>query len=299
MLLIIIVSLLAAVGIAFSAFLVRAASMAGQLKLWLEPAIFATVTNFFDTLGIGSFAPTLAWMRFRHMVPDQRIPMTMLAGYTPPVFVQSIIFLILLGVSVDLTLLLTSAVAIIAGAVIGAPIAARSPVRTVQLIVAGALLLAAIFYSLSNLGLMPVGGEAAELPVPLMIVAVAASFIFGVLLNFGVGNYAPTLAMLSLMGMNPRLAFPIMAFGAALAGAAASSRLVKLANLDLRIVLSLAIGSIPGVLVAAFIVKEMPLTMLRWLVVVVVTYAAISLLITALRKPPPAVDELLERALVD
>jgi len=299
MLLIIIVTLLAAVGVAFTLFLVRAAAVAGQLKLRAEPTIFAAFANFLDTLGIGSFAPTLAWMRLRRLVPDRWIPMTMLAGYTPPVFVQSIIFLVLLGVSVDLVLLLTSAVAIIAGAVIGAPIAARSPVRTVQPIVAAALLTAALFYSLSNLGLMPVGGAAAGLPVPLMTIAVAASFVFGVLLNFGVGNYAPTLAMLSLMGMNPRLAFPIMAFGAALAGAAASSRLVKLADLDLRIVLSLAVGSIPGVLVAAFIVKEMPLTMLRWLVVVVVTYAAISLLITALRKPPPALDELLEQALVD
>jgi uncharacterized membrane protein YfcA len=299
MLLIIIVSLLAAVGIAFTLFLVRAATMAGQLKLRVEPTIVGTVANFFDTLGIGSFAPTLAWMRFRRMVPDQRIPMTMLAGYTPPVFIQSIIFLILLGVSVDLLLLLASAVAITAGAVIGAPIAARSPVRTVQLIVAGALLMAALFYSLSNLGLMPVGGDAAGLPLPLTIVAVVASFVFGVLLNFGVGNYAPTLALLSLFGMNPRLAFPIMAFGAALAGAAASSRLVKLADLDLRIVLSLAAGSVPGVLVAAFIVKEMPLTMLRWLVVVVVTYAAISLLLTAFRKPAPRPEELLEQALVD
>jgi uncharacterized membrane protein YfcA len=299
MLLIIIVSVLAAVGIAFAAFLVRAASVAGQLKLRVEPTIVGTFANFFDTLGIGSFAPTLAWMRFRRMVPDQRIPMTMLAGYTPPVFIQSIIFLILLGISVDLVLLLASAVAITAGAVIGAPIAARSPVRTVQLIVAGALLMAALFYSLSNLGLMPVGGNATGLPMPLTIIAVAASFIFGVLLNFGVGNYAPTLAMLSLMGMNPRLAFPIMAFGAALAGAAASSRLVKLADLDLRIVISLAVGSVPGVLVAAFIVKEMPLTMLRWLVVVVVTYAAISLLFTASRKPAPRPEELLEQALVD
>jgi uncharacterized membrane protein YfcA len=299
MLLIILVALLAAVGIAFTMFLVRAAMAAGQVKLRVEPTVVGTVANFFDTLGIGSFAPTLAWMRFRRMVPDQRIPMTMLAGYTPPVFVQSIIFLALLGVSVDIVLLLASAVAITAGAIIGAPIAARSPVRTVQLVVAAALLMAALFYSLSNLGLMPVGGDAAALPVPLMIVAIAASFIFGVLLNFGVGNYAPTLAMLSLFGMNPRLAFPIMAFGAALAGAAASSRLVKLADLDLRIVLSLAVGSIPGVLIAAFIVKEMPLTMLRWLVVVVVIYAAVSLLFTALRKPPPTQEELLEKALVD
>jgi len=299
MLLVVLVSLLAAVGIAFSLFLIRAAIQAGQLKLRTEPTIFGVVANFFDTLGIGSFAPTLAWMRFRRLVPDRRIPMTMLAGYTPPVFVQSIIFLILLGVGVDPVLLVGSAVAICAGAVVGAPIAVKSPVRTVQLIVAGSLLMAALFYSLSNLGLMPVGGEASGLPMSLMVIAIMASFVFGVLLNFGVGNYAPTLAMLSLMGMDPRLAFPIMASGAAIAGAAASSRLVRLADLDLRIVISLAVGSIPGVLVAAFIVKQMPLTMLRWLVVVVVVYAAITLLFAAFSKPVPTSEERLERALVD
>jgi uncharacterized membrane protein YfcA len=299
MLLIVIVSLLTVVGIAFTAFLVRAASNAGQLKLRIEPTIMGTITNFFDTLGIGSFAPTLAYFRFRGMVPDKRIPMTMLAGYTPPVFLQSVILFIAFKGSIDPVLLVGSAVAITIGAVVGAPIAVRSHVRTVQLIVAAALLMAAFFYSLSNLELMPAGGDAASLPVPLTIVTIGASFVFGVLLNFGVGNYAPTLAMLSLMGMNPRLAFPIMATGAALAGAAASSRLVKLADLDLRIVLSLAVGSIPGVLFAAFVLKEMELELLRWLVVVVVTYAAISLLITALRKPPPALDELLEQALVD
>ena len=103
-----------------------------------------------------------------------------------------------------------------------------------------------------------------------MIVAIAANFVFGVLLNFGVGNYAPTLVMLSLMGMDPRLCFPIMAGGAALTGAGASIRHIKIGQIDLRIVMGLAIGGIPAVLVAAFLVKSMPLELLRWLVIVVV-----------------------------
>ena len=299
MLLIIIVLLLTAVGIAFVGFLVRAASRSGQLGLRGEPLLVSPVINFFDTLGIGSFAPTMAWMRFRKLVPDHRIPMTMLTGYTPSTFVQSIIFLILLGVGVDPLLLLGSVIAVAAGAYFGVPLAVGSSVRTVQLLVAAALLLAAVFYSLSNLGLMPAGGNASSLPPAETLLVIAASFVFGVLLNFGIGNYAPTLALLSLMGMDPRLVFPIMATGSTLAGAAAATRLVKLAELDLRIVLSLAVGSIPGVLVAAFLVKEMDLVLLRWLVVVVVTYAAITLLHTALKRPPATPDERLEEALVD
>ena len=127
---------------------------------------------------------------------------------------------------------------------------------------------------MTNLHLMPGGGTATSLPLTLMIIAIVANFVFGVLLNFGVGNYAPTLVMLSLMGMDPRLCFPIMAGGAALTGAGASIRHIKIGQIDLRIVIGLAIGGIPAVLVAAFLVKSMPLEMLRWLVIVVVVYAA-------------------------
>src|SRR4029453_13212797 len=158
MLLIIIVVALVIVGIAFVTYLVRAAIKANQLRLRLEPLLVSPVINFFDTLGIGSFAPTMAWMRFRRLVPDHRIPMTMLTGYTPSTFVQSLILLVLLGVGVDPVLLIGSVVAISLGAVVGVPLAVGSSVRTVQLVVAAALLLAATFYSLSNLGLMPVGG---------------------------------------------------------------------------------------------------------------------------------------------
>ena len=127
---------------------------------------------------------------------------------------------------------------------------------------------------MSNLGWFPAGGSAAGLPLGLTLVAIAASFGFGILANFGVGNYAPTMAMLSLMGMDPHLCFPIMAAGACLMGAGASVRHIAIGEIDLRIVLALAIGGIPAVLVAAFIVKEMPIDILRWLVFVVVVYAS-------------------------
>ena len=155
----------------------------------------------------------------------------------------------------------------------------------IQAIVGVSLLIAAMVFSLSNLVLMPAGGTANGLPLELSIAAVVANFIFGILLSFGVGNYAPSLAMFSLMGMDPRLAFPIMAAGAGFSGVAAGFQCVRKVKLDWRIVLGLTIGAIPSVLVAALIVKQMDLVLLRWLVVVVVTYAGIVLLMTAARKP--------------
>lgn len=272
----------------------RAAAKAGQLVPKAEAVALGAVTNFFDTLGIGSFAPTIAWFRFRKMVPDKLMPLTMFIGYTIPAILQGVIFLILLGVRVDPILLVGCVIAMVAGGYMGVPIAARAPVRLIQAVVGVALLIAALFYCLANLGMMPAGGTASTLPPLLAIVAIAANFLFGILLSFGVGNYAPTLAMLSLMGMDPRLAFPIMAAGAGFSGVAAGVQCVRKVDLDWRIVLGLTIGAIPTVLIAAFIVKEMPLTMLRWLVVVVVTYAGLTLLYSASRKsqlvPPDAAE---------
>src|SRR6478672_7988919 len=165
----------------FSFVLLRAA-IAQHAVPKLEAILLGSVVSFFDTLGIGSFAPTTAWMKFRKMVPDRLIPPTMLVGLTPPVFAESIIFLILLGVGVDPVLLVGCAIAVLLGGLLGAPLVARASVWIVQLTVAVGLVLAAGAYAMTNLQLFPGGGTAASLPLALTIAAIAANFLFGVLL---------------------------------------------------------------------------------------------------------------------
>ena len=277
----------------FASILLKAA-IAQRATPKLEAMGLGAITNFFDTLGIGSFAPTMAWFKFRRMVADRLIPPTMLVGHTPPAMMQAVIFLILLGVFVDPVLLVGCVLALLMGGLLGAPLVARARVWVVQAVVGIALLVAAGLYTMTNLELFPGGGTASSLPTTLMVIAIAANFIFGILLNFGVGNYAPTLVMLSLMGMDPRLCFPIMAGGAALTGAGASIRHIQIGEIDLRVAVGIAIGGIPAVLVAAFLVKEMPLEMLRWLVVVVVLYAAAVMFAAAFkgrRETPLAASE--------
>jgi uncharacterized membrane protein YfcA len=257
--------------------LVRAA-LARRAVPRAEAIALGAITNFFDTLGIGSFAPTMAWLKFRRLVPDRLIPCTMLVGHTLPSVAQAVIFLVLLGVFVDPVLLIGCVLAVLIGGLLGVSLVVRTKVWIVQLVVGFALILAAILYALTNLHLMPGGGTAAGLPMPLLVVAIAANFLFGVLLNFGIGNYAPTLILLSLMGMDPHLSFPIMAAGAALTATGASLRYISIGEVDLRIAGGIALGGIPAVLVAAFIVKSMSLEMLRWLVVCVVLYAALVML---------------------
>ncbi len=191
----------------FGFILVRSA-IARQAVPSLEAMVVGAIVNFFDTLGIGSFAPTTAWLKFRRLVPDRLIPQTMLVGLTPPSMAEGIIFLVLLGVRVDPVLLVGCVIALLMGGLLGAPLVNRTRVWIVQSVVGVALVLAAIAYAMTNLHLMPGGGTASGLPLTLMIIAIAANFVFGVLLNFGVGNYAPTLVMLSLMGMDPQAVLP-------------------------------------------------------------------------------------------
>jgi uncharacterized membrane protein YfcA len=279
------IALLVPLGLAILlfAYVFLKAAFAKHAKPNGEAIVLGAVTNFFDTLGIGSFAPTMAWFKFRKLVPDRLIPQTMLVGHSLPTMAQAVIFLILLGVLVDPVLLVGCMIALLLGGLLGAPLVAKTKVWVIQLIVAIALIIAALLYVLTNLNLMPGGGTAASLPIALTILAIVGNFVFGILLNFGIGHYAPSLVMLSLMGLDPKLIFPIMAGGGALTVAGAGARHIGIGHIDMRIVTGIALGGIPAVLVAAYLVKSMPLEALRWLVTVVVLYAAMLMLHAAIK----------------
>lgn len=274
--------LLAVIAGIFLAVLLQTARARGQLRPNLESIVLGGITNFFDTLGIGSFAPTTAWIKLRRLVPDSYIPGTLNAGHSLPTVAEALIFITL--VRVDAWLLVACIVSAVLGSMLGAPIVLRLSVRVVQGFVGAALLIAAGLYALTNLGWMPGGGAALSLTPGLFAVAVIAHFIMGALMAFGIGLYAPSLILLSLLGLNPTAAFPIMMGACAFLMPVSSLRFVRAERIDLRVVLGLAIGGVPLVLLAALVVKSLPLTTLRWGVVVVVLYAAALLLRSAFRR---------------
>lgn len=279
-------SALAALTLFFLFQLVRTARERGSLVPKLEGIGVGAVANFFDTLGIGSFAPTTAYAKLRKLVPDSFLPAILNTGHALPTVAQAFVFINL--VQVDPTLLIACICAAVAGAVLGAPIVVKMPVRAVQAIVGVALLIASALYAMSNLGLMPAGGQALALEGPLFFAAVGAHFIMGALMTFGIGLYAPSLILLSLFGLNPVAAFPIMMGACAFLMPVSGLKFMKTDRIDLRLVLGMAIGGIPAVLLAAFVVKSLPLETLRWGVVVVVLYAALLLLYSAARASKPA-----------
>jgi uncharacterized membrane protein YfcA len=239
----------------------------------VEGVLFSAVANFFDTLGIGNFATTTPYLKFRHLIPDDAmIPATMMVGYALPTVAEAFVFTN--AVKVDPVLLASAITSCVAGAIVGVRVAAVLPVTPIRVVMGVGLLVAATGFSLSNLGLMPPGGTATSLPPLPFAIVVAASFAFGILVNLGVGNFAPTLVLVSLLGMDPRAAFPIMMASGALLVLVAGLRIIRTRPLNLPLVIGMSLGGIPAVLVAAFIVKSLPITQLRWGVVVVVTYAA-------------------------
>jgi uncharacterized membrane protein YfcA len=273
--------LLALLGACFLFALLYAARVRGQLRPSGEAVGLGAVTNFFDTLGIGSFAPTTAYIKLRELVPDSFIPATLNVGHCLPTVAQALIFINL--VRVEPALLVACIVAAVVGAVVGAPIVLRLPTRAVQLAVGVALLVAASLYAATNLGLMPGGGAALSLEPTLAVFAVAAHFLMGALMTFGIGLYAPSLVLLSLLGLNPTAAFPIMMGACAFLMPVSGLRFLRTDRIDLGVVLGMALGGVPAVLLAAFVIKSLPLQALRWGVVVVVLYSASLLLRAALR----------------
>ena len=236
-------------------------------------------TDFFDTLGIGGFAPTTALFKLLRRVPDEEIPGTLNAGHALPTLSEGLIFIA--AVTVDLTTLVLMIAASVVGAWFGAGVVSRLPRRSVQLGMGVALVVAAGLMLASNLGWMPGGGEAIGLKGGWLAFAVGVNLLLGALMTLGVGLYAPCLILVCLLGMNPLAAFPIMMGSCGFLMPVGAVRFIAAGRYSVRAALGLALGGLPGVLLAAYVVKSLPIAWLRWLVVVVVLYAAALMLLAA------------------
>jgi uncharacterized membrane protein YfcA len=234
------------------------------------------VTNFFDTLGIGSFATTTSVFKFTRMVPDHLIPGTLNAGHTIPTMFQA--FLYIAVIEVDFTTLTLMIAGAVAGSWFGAGWVAGLPRRKVQIGVGCALLFAFLVLLMRQFDLFPAGGDALGLTGVKLITAVVLNTVFAAISTLGIGFYAPCMTLVGLLGMNPTAAFPIMMGSSAFLMPVASARFVISGAYSQSVALGLAIGGLAGVPLAAFVVKSMPLTAARWLAMAVILYAAIMML---------------------
>jgi len=237
------------------------------------------VTAFFDTLGIGSFATTTAVYKLREMVPVNLMPGTLNVGHALSTIAQAFIYTKL--VPVDATTLIPMIVAACAGSWVGVGVVVHWPRRKIQIGMGIALLGASALMLMTQLNIVPGGGDAIGLTGMRLGLAVAGNFVLGVLMMLGIGLYAPCMILVSLLGMAPTAAFPIMMGSCAFLMPISSVRFVRTRAYDARAAIGLALGGLPAVLIAAYVVQSMSLGAVRWLVVVVVVYTSLNMLMTA------------------
>jgi uncharacterized membrane protein YfcA len=249
----------------------------------LPDILTGLVTAFFDTLGIGSYATTTAAFTFLGRPSGELIPGTLNVGHNGAACLETAIFLT--AVAVDPTLLAAMIAASAVGAFISAGVVSRMPRSAIQTVMGIALLIGGCIFAATNLGLLPPGGTALALHGWRFGVAVGGNFVFGALMSVGIGLYAPCMIMLFLLGLHPLAAFPIMMGSCGLLQPLAGIRFLRTGRFAWGASLGLTYGDVVGVLIAAFVVKSLPLTGLRWLVVCAVLYASLSML-RAVRNGP-------------
>ncbi|EPY2273457.1 TSUP family transporter [Clostridium sporogenes] len=237
--------------------------------------IIGLVVNFFDTLGIGSFAPLTSMLKFFKQTEDKVIPGTLNVGCTVPMILQAFIFMT--GIKVEPVTLISMILAAMIGSLFGAEIVSKLDEKKVQFCIGVSLLIVALIILAGQLNLMPAGGNDIGLHGTKLIIAIVGNFILGILMTVGIGLYAPCMALVCVLGMNPEVAFPIMMGSCAFLLPMSSTKFVKNNAYDKKASISISIFGVVGVLIAAFIVKELPVRALTWMVVCVIMYTSITM----------------------
>ncbi len=259
----------------------RAGTRAADAVPGLSAVAIGAVTDFLDTLGIGSFATTTSLFKLGRVVSDDEIPGTMNIGHAVPTFAEAFIFIAVVEVEMKTLIAMVAASAV--GAWFGAGIVAGWPRRKIQIGMGVLLILAGAIMVARQLGLVPGGGTALGLDGVRLAIAIAGNLVLGALMTLGIGLFAPCMILVALLGMNPSTAFPIMMGSCAFLMPAGSVRFLSLRRYNLRAAIGLTVGGLPAVLIAAFIVKQLPLSWVKWLVVGVVVYTAVAMLRSATR----------------
>lgn len=246
----------------------------------------AFVANFFDTLGIGSYATTTSMSKLWHVMPDEKIPGTLNVGYVMATVVQAVIFMTI--IQVDFLTLISIIGAAVVGAFFGAGVVSGFNRRQVQMGMGIALLVASGLMMLSMSGRGPAPGVALGLTGAKLAIAVGISIVLGALMMLGIGFYGPCMIMISLLGMDPRVSYPIMMGACAFLMPSGSVQFIRKGSYHLRTAIAFLIAGPLAVLIAAPLVDRIPLFYLRILVLAVVLYTATRMLMSAAQEKAAA-----------
>lgn len=248
--------------------------------------LIGLVTNCFDTLGIGSFATTQAGFKFTKSSPDETMPGTLNVGDCLPIVLEFILFLGLIEVETKTLVLMIAAATV--GSVIGATIVSKWPVRMVRYALGCALLFLAAMMACKLLEFGPFGvvGTATGLSGAKLVIGVVINFFLGALMTIGIGLYTPCIALCGALGLNVKVAFPVMMGSCAFLMPACGLKFIKEGKYDRKASVLLTLSGMVGVLLAFFVVKELPLTTLTWIIIAVMLYTSVTFFKDAAKTKP-------------
>lgn len=238
-------------------------------------SVISLIANFFDTLGIGSFAiATSAW-KFTKSISDDLIPGTLNVVFAVPVVTEATIFI--QRIDMDPLTLVLMIVSSAIGATIGAKIMSKLDIMKIRLVLGIALIIVAIITicKINAIGPFGIIGSARGLTGGMLVVGVVVNFFLGALMTAGIGLYAPCMALVLLLGMSADIAFPVMMGSCAYLMPSAGITFVKEGKYDRVAAIPMLILGVIGVLIAGFIVTSLPLTLLTYLVCVVMVICAL------------------------
>jgi uncharacterized membrane protein YfcA len=245
-------------------------------------APFSFLLFFLSTFGISDFAigasayPKLKWLDTR------KLPGTLNTECVIPVAVMALAYIS--SIEVGLVTLIIAIVAQVVGAYISPRFVVKLPVNIIKKFVAAGLFVAAALILAGKFGVYPSGGEETSLVGLRLVILGVLSLIYGALNNIGIGSYALTMATVYALGLNPGVAFPIMMGACTFSVPVGSMQFIKYDTYSRKITLFTSIFGTIGVLIAAFVVKNLNVSMLQWLVVVVILYSAVSMLLSLRKK---------------
>lgn len=239
---------------------------------FIKLGLIGMLANFLDTLGIGSFAVETSFFKNLKVVEDKKLPGTLNVANTIPTILEALIFMTV--VKVDPVTLFSMLASAVLGAIVGAKVVSKFKEKTIQVSMGVALLVVAALMIAGQLKLFPVGGNEVGLKGIKLIIGILGNFIFGALMTVGIGLYAPCMALVFALGMGPQAAFPIMMGSCALLMPFSSYQFIKSGAYSTKASMAIAILGSIGVLIAAYIVKSLPLNILKWVVVCVIIYTS-------------------------
>lgn len=225
-------------------------------------SLFAFVCLFFDVLDIGAFAPHTTLYRFFKQVDDHIIPGTLNAGNAIPTVLQALIFIRI--IEVDTLTLVLMIIAAVLGSIIGARFVSHWDKQKIQLSMGFALFVTAGFMFVSAMGWLEMNGDATILRGMQLVIGVGVNFILGALMTVGVGLYSSCMALVSMLGMSPTDAFPIMMGSCAFLMLACGVTFIRADADNRKAAICATIAGSIGVLLVSFIVKSLSLQVLRW-----------------------------------